>query len=295
MLVTLVFLLLGDALHFAPPAAAPAAHTLAKVNGVAITETHLELRAALDRLPQPLTDDLRQKTLDKLIDAELMRQLLADRKAMPDRKQVELSIARAKDRLSRRPEGAHSFPDRLIAAEVSLPLAWEKHFDRTVTAEEIRGEFEKHLARYDGTELRARQILIKTDGSPAAIEAAKKKLASIREEILAGKSTFADAARKNSDAPSREQGGDVGYFRYRGVMPTAIAEAAFTLKPKEISQPFASPFGVHILTVTDRHPGDDSLEDVRGTVLQQLSQKLWRELVEAQRRKAKIERLEARD
>jgi peptidyl-prolyl cis-trans isomerase C len=68
---------------------------------------------------------------------------------------------------------------------------------------------------------------------------------------------------------------------------------AFALKTGDVSQPIESPFGVHLITVTDRKPGDLSLEDVRGKVLDVLSKELWDKTVAELRTQAKIERIDA--
>ena len=61
------------------------------------------------------------------------------------------------------------------------------------------------------------------------------------------------------------------------------------MKDNEISDPVRTPFGLHLITVIERKPGEVSLEDVRAVVFNELSQELWRETVKAQKEKAKIE------
>jgi peptidyl-prolyl cis-trans isomerase D len=83
--------------------------------------------------------------------------------------------------------------------------------------------------------------------SAAALETARQ----IREQLLAG-ADFAELARKQSADPgSRERGGDLGWFS-RGDMTPAFEKAAFALKPGEISEPVLTPFGYHIIKVTDK-------------------------------------------
>jgi parvulin-like peptidyl-prolyl isomerase len=61
------------------------------------------------------------------------------------------------------------------------------------------------------------------------------------------------------------------------------------MQPGEISEPFRTRFGVHLLTVTDRKPGDLSLEDVRGDVLAAMSRALWEQQAGEERARARIE------
>ena len=75
---------------------------------------------------------------------------------------------------------------------------------------------------------------------------AKKKIDNIHKEILEGKLTFPDAAVKYSDCPSGQTGGGLGEFG-KGMMVKAFEDVAFSLKLKQISDPFESEFGYHIV------------------------------------------------
>lgn len=57
---------------------------------------------------------------------------------------------------------------------------------------------------------------------------------------------FGEVAGKFSLCPSRAQGGDLGTFG-RGRMVEAFEEAAFSLKPGEISGPVRTRFGYHLI------------------------------------------------
>lgn len=62
---------------------------------------------------------------------------------------------------------------------------------------------------------------------------------------------FASISLINSECPSGINCGDLGYFP-RGRMIPEIDEVAFSLKINEVSQPFKSQYGYHILMVTDK-------------------------------------------
>lgn len=79
---------------------------------------------------------------------------------------------------------------------------------------------------------------------------AKKKIESILADIRSGKTTFADAAKQNSDDKgSGAQGGVMDiWFSKVGQMDPAFSSAAFALaKPGDISEPVKSQFGWHII------------------------------------------------
>ena len=80
-------------------------------------------------------------------------------------------------------------------------------------------------------------------------------LEAARERILAGDITFEDAARSLSDDASSIQGGDLGSFG-RGEMTPTFEEKVYSLQPGEISHPFRTPYGVHIVRLQSREEDD---------------------------------------
>lgn len=268
-----------------------------RVNGTPITENQAALYRLIHRIPDDHSPQARRKIAEQLVENELMRQLLLDRRAQPDPKRLAAAVEALKGQLRRRKAESGKTSQKLqytdadLRRELFVPLAWEYHLGRVLTSGTIQAEFERHRQEFDGTEVRASQIFLKTDSSTSAtaVKETEAKLARLRGEIIAGKTSFAEAARRDSEAPSATQGGDVGYFAFRGTMPAEVCRVVFSLKKGEISQPFRTPFGVHLYTVTDIRPGNLSLEDVRNIVIRRLSTELWDKLVTQARSTAKIE------
>ncbi|WP_160268162.1 peptidylprolyl isomerase [Dokdonia donghaensis] len=100
-------------------------------------------------------------------------------------------------------------------------------------------------------ELRARHILVRVrpDALPKDTLTAFNKLLEARKRIVAGED-FAFIARKYSEDPSAKQnGGDLGWFKaFKMVYP--FENAAYTTKINEVSQPFRTSFGYHIVQPT---------------------------------------------
>ena len=125
----------------------------------------------------------------------------------------------------------------------------------------------------NGDERRASHILIKpADESAEADKAARDKAEALYKQIRDG-ADFAELAKKNSDDPgSARQGGDLGYFG-RGVMVGAFEEKAFGMKEGEISEPFKSPYGYHIIKLTGVRKGDTKpFDEVRSTLVDRYRQ-----------------------
>jgi parvulin-like peptidyl-prolyl isomerase len=184
-----------------------------------------------------------------------------------------------------------SLLDGLLRRELSLPMAWQIHLGRVLTPQAIRDEYDRHRSELDGTEVRASQIFLKLPATAdaAQVKALEEKLAKLRAEIIAGKISFADAARHDSEAPSAAEGGDVGWFAFRGKMPPEICRVVFGLKVGEVSAPFRTKFGMHLYTMTQIRPGNLSLEDVRTSVIGRFSRNLWDQFVGQMRKQAKID------
>lgn len=81
----------------------------------------------------------------------------------------------------------------------------------------------------------------------------------------------------------------MGWFPYQGKMPLAFSQAAFQLKTGDISEPVVSPFGVHLIHVTARQPGELSFDDVRKEIIERISQELWRQTADGERKKTKVD------
>ncbi len=105
-------------------------------------------------------------------------------------------------------------------------------------------------------------IVLKTVQAQAKDNLSKleKEMATIRKSIVDGGQDFADVAKKRSQGPSSTDGGNLGYF-FRDQMVATFSRAAFALKLGEVSQPFPSPFGIHILKITGRKKGTTPSED----------------------------------
>jgi len=123
-----------------------------------------------------------------------------------------------------------------------------------VTPSEVKRFFNKipkDSLPYISASVEVAQIVRIAKISEAQKNITKGELMEIRKRILAGEN-FAELARKYSDDPSVIQnGGDMGWSG-RGRMVPEYEAMAFKLKPNEISMPFSSPFGIHIMQLIER-------------------------------------------
>jgi len=146
--------------------------------------------------------------------------------------------------------------------------------------EELKARYESDKAMYQTPEQRhARHILLKTaEGDSEAVRAEKKKKA---EEVLAlarqGKD-FAELARKYSEGPTKDRGGDLGFFA-RGRMVPSFDEAVFSMKTGEISELVETPFGYHVIKLEEIRPATGrSFEQVKDNLAKSVRQEKARGL-----------------
>ncbi len=129
-----------------------------------------------------------------------------------------------------------------------------------ITDTDIKDHYEAHKADFQKpASVNAKHILVSDE------ETVKKVLL----EIADGKS-FEDAATEYSSCPSKERGGDLGYFS-KGQMVPEFEQAAFEMKVDEMSPPVQTQFGFHIIKKVDEKPASEqTLEEAMPTIHQQV-------------------------
>ena len=88
--------------------------------------------------------------------------------------------------------------------------------------------------------IRASHILVESE------ERAK----SLRGDLDGG-ADFANLAKEHSKCPSKENGGDLGFFG-KGMMVKEFEDAAFALDVGQVSGPVRTQFGYHLIKVTEK-------------------------------------------
>jgi peptidyl-prolyl cis-trans isomerase D len=158
-----------------------------------------------------------------------------------------------------------SWQDEHDTAQVSF-VAWRPDLDPTavkaVTDAEARAYFDAHKAEYERPGRAWLSVLhIPRVISAADTAATREKLLRLRAEI-AGGAKFEDVARRESaDTVSGANGGDLGKGA-RGRFVPEFENAAYKLKPGELSQPVLTQFGYHLIKVDSRKGDTLSLRHI---------------------------------
>jgi peptidyl-prolyl cis-trans isomerase D len=134
--------------------------------------------------------------------------------------------------------------------------------------QEIQQYFNKHKADYSVQEqARSRHILIKVAaGADAQTDAAAKAKAEGIVKQIQGGANFAELAKKFSDDASKDEGGELGFYR-RGATVPEFEKALFSQKIGD-TQIVKSQYGYHILQVEERQAAhSESLNEVQSTIV----------------------------
>jgi len=268
----------------APP---PATAVAATVNGQPILE--LAVYRALLRDDPAQREKLRTEVINFLVENALIDQYLDQQKVAVDAKDIDTRFGEVKAKLI---EGLKKpFEDILkelhlteadLRTQIHNTLRWDKFIAQYATEKALREFFDANRATFDGSQMRARHILVAAPANDAkAVEAAKAKLLGLKKQIedqveaglkavasqdkLAQEKArmqlladaFSAAASKESACPSKSAGGELGWFPRSGRMVEPFAKAAFALKPYQMSDIVATEFGLHLILATDSKPGRD--------------------------------------
>ena len=163
-------------------------------------------------------------------------------------------------------------PEKIKVAYITIdPEAFKQ--SAKPTDQEITMYYEDNLDKFrQEKEVKARHILFKL-GKDATEEEEKKvkdKALSVLKMAREGKD-FGALAKEYSEGPTRDKGGDLGWFA-KGRMVKPFEDAAFNMKKGEISDLVKTPFGYHIIQVEDiKEPHTKTLDEARPQIIQTLT------------------------
>jgi len=248
------------------------------------------------------------QVLERLIDAELIHQEAGRSSIRVKDTEVDAEVARVRG----------PFPDEaaftaFLDEQGVTPAEFREQMRRSllvarfverevvgnseVSDKDVRLHYEQNPAEMTRPEaLRLSQIMerVPARASTAERAAARQKMEAVFKELRNG-ADFAELARKHSQGPEADRGGDTGWVS-RGSLPPPIERAAFALQEGSHSDIVETRLGLHILKVTERRPEgpipfDEARASIRTGIIERRRDEALRSHVEALRQKATIERL----
>lgn len=219
---------------------------------VAQAETYLLKQPGVDAKTdagKQALQNLQEQVLNWMIDQVLIEQAAAARGVSVPESRVDVEVVRMRGQDQKR------FNDWLAANGLTLETLRQQVRTDLVTAA-IRDAVTSALSR-KVMQAHFRHILTSTEA------AAQSALRQLKE----GQNFIVVAREVSEDEATRKNGGDLGFLP-RGVMPPAFEQAAFALKPGEISGVVRSEFGFHIIQLVEVDPGREVSDELWPTVQQ---------------------------
>jgi foldase protein PrsA len=184
--------------------------------------------------------------------------------------------------------------DQMTYARMAKFKEQEFRGSMRVSDEELRKFYEDNKARFaQGDQVRLRHILF-PESDKAQADAALAELKKAKDV----KAAFIALAKKRSaDAPTRDQGGLLGWIE-KGQSWPELEEAAFAAKDGSLAGPVKTEAGWHLLYVEGHQKGkergfEDVKANIRNLIYQDKNQKRFQEWVDELKHKYYVERKEA--
>lgn len=265
---------------------------IAKINGEEIKKEALETEMAkaeeqFKKFKQHIDNTQRKSIAKNLLDRMLREKLMEfeskELKITADEAEVTKEFESYKERLRLKTDEefknfltTHNMTEESLKAEIT-----KRHRDKKIIDQEIINKivvddaliskhYEEKKAEYvEQEQVQARHILVKVEEGAAkeVLDAAEKKIKDIQEKLKKEKGkNFETLAKEMSDCPSKEKGGDLGWFT-KGRMVKEFEDAAFKLEKGQMSDIVKTQFGYHIIMFVDKKAGKQlTLEEAKENI-----------------------------
>jgi peptidyl-prolyl cis-trans isomerase C len=290
---------------------------VAKVNGEEIGRADFEkqmerTRARFQRagrqIAPALESRLKENLIRKLVEEELIAQKAKAEGVTVEASEIDAKLAEHKARFGS-DKAFQSFLERTQQSEADVKddltknLLRDKLFAKLLqgqepTEDDAKKYYEENKDKYKQKEqINAQHILFKTDKNTPDAEK-KKKLEQAKKVFAEAKkgADFGELAKKYSEGPTAQRGGDLGTFS-RGRMVKQFEDAAFAAKKGDIIGPVETQFGYHIIKINEKtpeaqRPYDEVKESILTSLKARQKSKATRDLLDKLKADAKIEVLE---
>lgn len=289
----------------------------ARVNGVEISRQRVErgmqtfLRGQGVEDPSILNPEQRRELGNQVLNAMIAQELLWQdaraRKHLPPADDLDKAVAGVRGRFGSDEEfrarlKEHGFDEAAFRADIQHQLAVRIMIEKeiagplVVSDADIQAFYDANAARFvQPEEIHTRHILVRVEESAdeKARAAAKTKIEKALTEARRKNADFAAIAKKYSEDSSAAEGGDLGFVA-RGQFVQPYEDAAFALKPGQISGVVQTEYGYHVIKLEARRGGEQiALKDVSDRIRSHIAglriQEAVQSRVEALRAAAKIE------
>ncbi len=233
-----------------------ASDIIATVNGKSITKSDID-RFVSKSIPGAQYSFMNKQQKEKVIEQLIERELyigVAKKEGIENDPQFAVELEKAKENLM-------------------LDMWMKKRLDSIkVTDREARKYYREHDKKFHQSALAsARHILVSTRAEAREIIRELESSPNLKKK-------FIELAKTRSIGPSSKNGGDLGWFRKDQMLPE-FSDAAFALRKGQITYtPIHTPFGWHIIYLTDKKPeGKIEFSKVKNSIINSLKLKKFQE------------------
>jgi peptidyl-prolyl cis-trans isomerase C len=285
---------------------------LARVNGESVKKADLDRLiknmelSANQPIPAERRDEILRRTLDQLVTYTVLVQETRARKVTVTDAEIDNNLKQMQSQFPSEVEFKKALTARgmtleKLRADARVDMSINKMMEAELasapvpTDGQVHEFYDKNPDKFKQDEaIRASHILIPADEK--ADDATKKKARAQIDDILKqlqGGADFAELAKKYSKDGSAAQGGDLNFFP-KGQMVPAFDQAAWALKPGQISGVVTTPFGYHIIKLTEHRaastvPFEQVSPRIKEYLTEQQKQGRAQAFIEVLKQKAKIE------
>ncbi len=239
--------------------------------------------------------EIQQAALNKVISVELLLQASVAAGIQVSEQAVDAQFQQFKkqfpsDSVYQQVMTDNGLSEKNLRAQFSRNMAIQQFITNrfakgvSVSEADARIFYDENKPRFKKPDqVRARHILMKVeeDDSTSKKEKKRAKLEKIRKQIIETKADFAEMAKRFSEGPSGERGGDLGFFQREDMVPP-FSKAAFGLMPGDVSEVVETQFGFHIIKVEEKKFAEEvEFETVKNNIIGYLTDQQVSELVGA--------------
>ena len=205
---------------------------LAKIGDKKITDDQFKAYLDFKRF-KPNNDTHQKRLIDQYLEKERLASAIENDGKLLDRRLIDAEL--------------NEFRKEMLVSRY-----FETYLRETITDEAVRNYYTTHASDFEQNQVNVAHILIRTNSHMTETER-KAKLTRAQDayaKVYGGKS-FEDVAEAYSeDTHTAKKGGVVGWIREGSIDP-AFTKMAFDTKAGEVSEPFETAFGYHVIKVLE--------------------------------------------
>ena len=241
---------------------------LAAVNDVPIydveVERYLQQMDIYDDLSEMSLRVYRSTVLSQLVRRQVILSHLLTTEWRASEQEIDLAVSEVKSELEARGQTLEKFLESgksdspMLRRHLAWNIVWTRYLKSYLTEANLRRYYDRHYEQFDGTSRHVAQVFLGNPADPTNFvwDSAFREAVFLRDKIQRGELSFEQAVREQSNAPSAQDGGDMGWVTHDGPLDPKIHEAVFSRQVGDLVGPIQSKFGIHLLKILEEKRGD---------------------------------------